>query len=85
MESIIFSATDNGTDNFSCFHGLVFWCDLLKIVLKRQNTNRLASSPKWEQVEVALGGQTDSQVSSQVRACHKNNNISRQTILYFIG
>ena len=38
-KSIIFSATDNGTDNFSCFYGLVLWCDLLKITQNRQNTD----------------------------------------------
>ena len=50
--------------------------------------NRPASSRKWMQVELALrlalGGQTDSQVSSQVLVSRKKD-ILRQTILYFIG
>ena len=48
-------------------------------------SNGPASSRKWTQVELAekltLGGQTDTQVSSQAA----NKKISKQTILYFIG
>ena len=50
--------------------------------------NGHASSRKWTQVELAqrlaLGGQTDAQVSSQVHASHKKD-ILKQAILYFIG
>ena len=49
--------------------------------------NEAASSRKWTQVELAwrlvLGGQTDSQVFSQVHASRKKKNVSRQTYPVF--
>ena len=51
--------------------------------------NELASSHKWTQVELAwrlaLGGQTDSQVFSQVHASRKKKTFQGRHIQYFIG
>ena len=69
------------------FKKICVW-ELLGANVLKPWSNGPASSRKWTQVELAkglvLGGQTDSQVSSQVHASRKKD-LYKLTILYFIG